>query len=252
MAADSDQLSQGEDSNISDDISDDNHYRQPDEQQEEGEEELLQRQQQQQQQQQQLLLLLQQQQANAIPNPNDVDDLLSRELMQLSLQTRNNIQEEIHGVKCLAPVETPELLSSSLRRLEAKLDQIPQSQLADAFVRAWQMGERSFVSTVEFKLRFLRKCLFDVNAAVDSIIEFCHKMQSAFGDAALQRSIVLHRDFTKRDIRLFKKGRYQLMPFRDRSGRRILVVLPSEEVEQMEPTLRVSADDEPIRGSEAA
>jgi len=158
--------------------------------------------------------------------------------MQLSLRTRNNIQEEIHGVKCLAPIETPELLSSSLGRLEAELDRIPQSQLADAFVRAWQMGERSFVSTVEFKLRFLRKCLFDVNAAVDSIIEFCHKMQSAFGDAALQRSIILHRDFTKCDIRAFKKGRYQLMPFRDRSGRRILVVFPSEEMEQMEPTLR--------------
>ena len=34
--------------------------------------------------------------------------------------------------------------------------------------------------------------------------------------------------------------RYQFLPFRDRSGRRILTVFPDEELEQMEPSVRVS------------
>ena len=34
--------------------------------------------------------------------------------------------------------------------------------------------------------------------------------------------------------------RYQFLPFRDRSGRRILTVFPDEELEQMEPSVSVS------------
>ena len=50
-----------------------------------------------------------------------VDNLLSKELLQLSLKDRTAIQEEIHGVKCLAPEETPELLEASLIELAMAL-----------------------------------------------------------------------------------------------------------------------------------
>ena len=43
-----------------------------------------------------------------------VDDLLSRELLKLSLNDRTAIHEEIHGVRCLAVQETPELIVAAL------------------------------------------------------------------------------------------------------------------------------------------
>lgn len=55
-------------------------------------------------------------------DPDLVDDILSRHLLNLSFQQRTEIQEEMHGVKCLAPEETPLLLEESLRLLQIELD----------------------------------------------------------------------------------------------------------------------------------
>jgi len=56
----------------------------------------------------------------------------------------------------------------------------------------------------------------------------------------LQRPIRIS-DFTKPELREFKKGRYQLLPYRDRAGtrgRRILSVFPDDEWEKMSSVLR--------------
>ena len=65
-------------------------------------------------------------------DPRDVDTLLSNELMRLSISDRNAIQEEIHGVRCLAPEETPELLQSSLCQLALELDRNLPSEITRA------------------------------------------------------------------------------------------------------------------------
>jgi hypothetical protein len=169
------------------------------------------------------------------------DNLLTREMMQLSLQDRNDIQEEIHGVKCLAPLETPLLISSSLQRLEAELDRVVPSETTNSFLLAKNLGQESYANTVEFKLRFLRKHFFDAQKAAACLCEYLYRTHSIFGGLfALQREIHIHTDFTKEELREFRKGRYQLLPFRDRSGRRILVVFPGKEIDQMGPELRVS------------
>lgn len=50
-------------------------------------------------------------------NPDYVDSLLSEELRQLDFKTRDEIQEEVHGVRSLARQETPELIERSLKKL---------------------------------------------------------------------------------------------------------------------------------------
>jgi len=187
-----------------------------------------QRAQQQQQQQQQMLI-----------STNAFDNLLTREMMQLSLKARNDIQEEIHGVKCLVPLETPQLLLSSLQNLEAELERVVPSETTNSFLLAKGMGEESYANTVEFKLRFLRKYFFNAQKAAACLCEYLYRIHSIFGGLfALKREIHLHQDFTKEELREFRKGRYQLLPFRDRSGRRILVVFPGDEIDQMRPQLR--------------
>ena len=46
-----------------------------------------------------------------------VNEILSKELFHLSMKDRNDIQEEIHGVHCLAPIETPQMIEESLKDL---------------------------------------------------------------------------------------------------------------------------------------
>lgn len=159
-------------------------------------------------------------------------------MMELSLSERNDLQEEIHGVECMAPAETPALLTSSLRRLDVGLQQVAPSEKANSFLEARELGDRSYVNTTEFRLRFLRKCLFDVADAVTSIVEFCYQMHTSFGDIGLRRPPILHRDFSRDELRQFRKGCYQLLPFRDRSGRRVLAIFPDEAIEKMDPELR--------------
>lgn len=175
------------------------------------------------------------------------DDLLSREMMQLSLEARNDIQEEIHGVKCIAPIETPELLERSLVQLEAQINMIIGSSTSipvpnlptNSLILARNMGDQSYTNSRDFKLLCLRCELFDVRKAALRLCEHLDMLNSLFGEKCLLREPSLHKDFTKAEFRLIKKGYFQFLPFRDRSGRRIFVDFPSEDTDNMTAELMV-------------
>lgn len=158
-------------------------------------------------------------------DPNYVDTLLSSELLQLSMQDRNAIQEEIHGVHCLAQEETPELLEQTLRKLDFELEKLPTYE-----TRAYQQSQGlpgTYVNTLKFRLRFLRCELFDAKKAAKRISFFLNAALDLFGEYALERPLRLS-DFKKEELKYMRQGRYQWLPFRDRSGRRIVVIFPRE------------------------
>jgi len=164
---------------------------------------------------------------------NDSDDeLLSKELLRLSVEDRNGIQEEIHGVRCLAPEETPHLIKTSLCQLAFELDNdecIPPSQKR-AYLKSQQLQrqqqQQTYVNGVEFRLRFLRCELFDAKKAAKKMVEFLNYALEFFGDYALMRPIKIS-DFTKAELKIMRtEGKFQFLPFRDRSGRRILFCFP--------------------------
>ena len=165
--------------------------------------------------------------------PPDAEKLLREEIMKLSLQDRNDYQEEIHGVKIIAKEETPELLKESLRQLDAKLNNRRNPSFPH-FLRS-QQKLPTYVNTEAFRLRFLRSTLFDVSAAASQINEYLGYASELFGEFVLQRPIRIS-DFSKEELRLFRRGRFQLLKHRDRAGkrgRRIFIVLPDEEWESM-------------------
>jgi len=220
-------------------------------------------------------------------NPNVVDDLLTQEMMQLSVKDRNDIQEEIHGVKSLAVEETPELIRESLKELSIEIDQrIPDSDKR-AYLQSLEppctvltpmpllrkvsepeeyrpesqcvmssdnhrsasnshshgQSDRqlscshshqplSYIHGDDFRLRFLRCDLFDVKKAAQRLLTYLDLLVEIFGDDALRRPICLS-DFTKEELRHMRKGMIQILPYRDRSGRRIFVVFPEEEQSQI-------------------
>lgn len=187
----------------------------------------------------------------------DVAGFLSQELLKLSLVDRTAIQEEIHGVRCLAVPETPELLQTSLHEFSKEVDRhvrnatsngngngqsgslLPASktwayrQLLEQYNKKNSRSGSSnmnfnshsnFALDDAFRLRFLRCELFDVARAVVRFFHYLDYTYEYWGEVALQRPIMF-QDFTKAELKVLKKGYFQLLPFRDSSGRRIMVVL---------------------------
>lgn len=187
-------------------------------------------------------------------DPEAVDHLLSKEIFQLSVKDRNDIQEEIHCVCCLAPVETPEFVEQSLRELAIEIDEgIPDSK-KQAYMQSNQepkelpehqrilkelhqlepLPQTSYVNGDEFRLRFLRCELFDVKKAAKRFVRFLDLLLTLFGDYALRRPIRLS-DFSKEELRCMRMGRFHVLPSRDRIGRRIGVLFPPQQDKIMPP-----------------
>jgi len=157
------------------------------------------------------------------PAQREIDDLLSKELLKLSMQDRNAITEEIHGVQTIAPRETPIMIHSALRELTVHVEQMPRDKKA-AFLRAQELYPDSYINTEDFRLRFLRCDLFDTKKAAIRFVEFLDLVSDLFGDYVLRRPIQI-TDFTWEEMQVMRHGNLQLLPYRDRSGRRIFAVV---------------------------
>lgn len=161
-------------------------------------------------------------------DPRSVDSLLAKEFLSLSFHDRNAISEEIHGVSCLIPKESPELISESLKKLEHEIILISASDKAMYELSQELYGTKnssqeggSYVNDVDFRLKFLRLKLFDAAEAARKLVNFLDVVVELFGKYALQRPIRL-KDFPEDEMQIIRAGNLQLLPFRDRSGRRII------------------------------
>ena len=174
--------------------------------------------------------------------PPDAEQVLQEELMKLSVEDRNKSQDEIHGVDCLAPEETPEKITDSLRELDQHLngETIPVEK-KKAYLKSQELfAKTTYVNSQEFRLRFLRSTLFDVPEAAQRINQYLNTISSVFGEFTLERGPRIS-DFSKTELQEFRLGRYQFLPYRDRArpnGRRILAVFPDEKWERMSTLLR--------------
>eukprot|EP00535_Pseudo-nitzschia_heimii_P003210 CAMPEP_0197176676 /NCGR_PEP_ID=MMETSP1423-20130617/2519_1 /TAXON_ID=476441 /ORGANISM="Pseudo-nitzschia heimii, Strain UNC1101" /LENGTH=501 /DNA_ID=CAMNT_0042626077 /DNA_START=326 /DNA_END=1831 /DNA_ORIENTATION=- len=180
---------------------------------------------------------------NSVPSrAREVDDLLTKELLQLSFADRSAISEEIHGVRCMAPKETPDFLKRSLIDLQQQLDAMPYKPAYDkaqAFARNPEYSNKSYINTTGFRLKFLRCELFDVEKAAIRLIRYLDLMFEMYGLIGLKRKILLS-DFSKNELQVLRAGFFQIFPFRDRSGRRIMCIVGQMGV-QFDPFIRMKA-----------
>jgi hypothetical protein len=158
-------------------------------------------------------------------DPDGIDAMLGREMNMLSFQQRNDIQEEIHGVRTGAREETPEMIQEGLRQIVEQLLRMPASEKV-AYLRAQELArqqqrEPNYTDKPEFYLRFLRTALWNAKKASKRLVMFLELLLELFGEYALQRPIQM-ADFTDAELKDIKCGQVQLLPFRDRSGRRVL------------------------------
>jgi hypothetical protein len=161
-----------------------------------------------------------------------VNDLLSRELLKLSLNDRTAIYEEIHGVRCLAVQETPELIVAALIEFQTELDRIPPKDkraYEECKMRTLLFPDEEHTCYVlhddDFRLRFLRCELFDTAKATLRFVNYLNFVHESWGPEIVLKRLVEFSDFTKSELKLIRKGYFQVLPFRDRSGRRVLTIL---------------------------
>jgi len=156
-------------------------------------------------------------------DPRHTDTLLSKELMQLSFRERNNISEEVHGVHSLAVDETPFIREEGLAKLQFELDLLPASDKA-AYETALNLPV-TYVNDPDFRLRFLRADLFDAREAAKRMTTYLELLLMLFGLEVLKRPLRTSDFETKNEKSCLRGGLVQLLPYRDCSGRRVMVIL---------------------------
>lgn len=180
--------------------------------------------------------------------------LLSKALLQMSVTDRNDIEEEIHGVRCLCPDETPQFLQEKLQQLQYELDHNIPPHVKRSYLKQEQYyyhyqqhphPQHPITSSScpyrsrAFRIQVLRCEVFDAHKAAHAICAFCTTVEAYFGTTALFQPIQLTTHFTKKEISSFRKGLYQYLPFRDRSGRRVCCCFPGTESIKLDNTLVV-------------
>jgi hypothetical protein len=161
-----------------------------------------------------------------VVDPDEVDVLLAKELNKLSVNSRTNIDEEIHGVSCLAPKETPELLISSLENLSSELESMPSIQ-KQGFIQSQELfPDNQYVNGRSFRLMFLRCELFDSKKAALRLARYLDYVLEIFpNNKELLRRPIRLDDIGPNAMKLLRTGCLQLLPVRDNTGRRVFVVI---------------------------
>jgi hypothetical protein len=145
-----------------------------------------------------------------------VETELAQELNQMSFVSRNEMNEEIHGLRTILPDETQEMIASKISKLDMELNMLSHKP---SYEKAMRFSSR-YVHSVEFKLRFLRAEVFDPKSAAVRLEKYLSYTMEHFGEEALKRPINLN-DLDKEEHDILKAGNFQILPCRDRSGRRI-------------------------------
>jgi hypothetical protein len=162
-------------------------------------------------------------------NEESIEKLWAKEQYEMSRDDREAATDELHGVKSrynATEYENPENHYKALIQFDNQLNNprsgIP-SRLKHNYLRAMRMNS-TYVSSSDFRLRFLRAEFFDVSKAIVRFCKCLNLLVELFGDASLLRQIFLS-DLTKNERKLLKEGEMQLSPYRDSLGRRTFYFL---------------------------
>jgi len=185
------------------------------------------------------------------PLTKSIEKIVARELYEMNRDEREAIVEELHGVKSRAVTESPEKIASSLDLFQEEIILLCNSRLKDTDVngkrhplgkghlRAVETLNSNYVTSPEFRIRFLRTEFFDVKKAALRYCKFLNHVWDLFGDVALVRQIALS-DLNKKEIKYLKGGQVQGLLSRDKMGRRIYALFGTYDVPIRERT-RVEA-----------
>eukprot|EP00980_Cylindrotheca_fusiformis_P031288 scaffold26125_cov162-Cylindrotheca_fusiformis.AAC.1 len=151
-----------------------------------------------------------------------VDEIIASELQKLSLEEREKVYEDVHGVSDMIE-ETPEMIASCLEQMDHEVE---LSNDKDAYEQA-KLQSPSFVSNRLFRLAFLRCTLFNPKRAAQRFVQYFSYKLETFGAEKLVKSRITLEDIGKDAARVLEFGTVQVLPQRDSKGRAVLVSMPA-------------------------
>jgi hypothetical protein len=151
----------------------------------------------------------------------DEDTLLAKTMAAMSVQEREQSIYDIHGVSGVIH-EEPVFVQAKLEDMEMELSKLTRGK--EAYMQA-KAQNKEYVICHKLRLKFLRAEIFDARLAAGRMVRFFERKKELFGSVKLTKEIKL-RDLEKEDQKLLDTGIGQIVPQRDRAGRRILIVMP--------------------------
>ena len=142
---------------------------------------------------------------------------------QLSMEERESILYEVHGIKDSIP-ETPELIETSLSQFRELVQQQANenaSKRAAAYHQALSIS-KDYVQNQSLLVSFLRAERFDVPRAVSRYMGFFAWKLELFGLDKLCKDISLQDDFSADDMQVMQNGALSVLPNRDRADRMVV------------------------------
>jgi len=115
-------------------------------------------------------------------SPDDMDLLLAKEMNRLTMDEREQVYEDIHGIARSAP-ETPDLISQKIEELN---DAILKRSHKDALEMAQFLNPDHVQS---LKVAFLRASSFDVTRTAQRLIDFFEAKLDLFGLSKLAKDL---------------------------------------------------------------
>eukprot|EP00934_Nitzschia_sp_Nitz4_P000376 Nitzschia sp. Nitz4//scaffold90_size81538//76870//80378//NITZ4_005330-RA/size81538-augustus-gene-0.13-mRNA-1//1//CDS//3329560044//376//frame0 len=162
------------------------------------------------------------------PQPSS-QTLISKALESLSLEERDRVYDDIHGVDARAEeaeaLESPGFLESQLKSFEMELQDIKSRQSGSPELHALEAAEQqdlAFVQNPLLRLPFLRTNDWKAKEAASCFVKYLDLKLILFGPSLLTRQVTI-RDLTQEEVSDLSKGYFQVLPYRDRSGRAVLV-----------------------------
>ena len=152
-------------------------------------------------------------------DPQHADVVVASDLNKMTAEQRDVVFDDVHGVRSLRAEESiPNKLLDAIEQMSIAIDKIEPKA---AFNNARQLDSQYVLRDKQFRVRFLRAEEFDVQKAAQRFINYLEFYHELFGVVALMRPIYFD-DLNKDEQCILKGGCEQLLPCRDRTGRRIL------------------------------
>lgn len=154
-------------------------------------------------------------------NP-DTEALFAAELARLSMQERDEMLQDIHGVSDVQK-EDPAFVQRCFDDLDEAMALIPVMDKL-AYLQAKDLDE-SYTCNEDFLLMFLRANSFNIKSSASRIVSFFETKLTLFGPERLAKDIT-YDDLDEDDMQCLESGYAQILSGRDRAGRAIFCLLP--------------------------
>jgi hypothetical protein len=164
-------------------------------------------------------------------NDDDPTLLVAQELNQLSIQERETVYEDLHGVSMVIDESDLTLVNRRLNEMNAELEKIPRERKSAYLVALEECGQpgKDFCADQSLHKMFLRADRRDAQKAAARFVAWMDWKLKLFGrDILCQRHVTLN-DLDKDGRAMVQSGRFRVLPKRDTSGRTVLLDFQSHQ-----------------------